>query len=99
MYCWSLHIRSAPGQVDVTTRLTKNISLNIPVISAGMDTVTETAMAVAMAREGGLGVIHSNMSIGEECREVQLVKRSEHGVVVDPVCLSPMICCLMQMIS
>ena len=78
-----------PGQVDVTTRLTKNISLNIPVISAGMDTVTETAMAVAMAREGGLGVIHSNMSIGEECREVQLVKRSEHGVVVDPVCLSP----------
>lgn len=78
-----------PGQVDVTTRLTNNISLNIPVISAGMDTVTETAMAVAMAREGGLGVIHSNMSIGEECREVQLVKRSEHGVVVDPVCLSP----------
>ena len=78
-----------PGQVDVTTRLTKNISLNIPAISAGMDTVTETAMAVAMAREGGLGVIHSNISIGEECREVQLVKRSEHGVVVDPVCLSP----------
>ena len=78
-----------PHQVDLKTQLTKDISLNIPMISAGMDTVTESAMAIAMARQGGLGVIHKNMSIEEQAHEVDKVKRSEHGVIVDPFYLSP----------
>mgnify|MGYP000137496792 FL=1 len=78
-----------PREVDVTTHLTKDICLNIPVMSAGMDTVTESGMAIAIAREGGIGVIHKNMSIEEQCREVDKVKRSEHGVIVDPIYLSP----------
>lgn len=76
-----------PRDVSVKTKLTRNISLNIPIMSAGMDTVTEAEMAIAMAREGGIGVIHKNMSIDEQAREVKLVKRSEHGVITDPICL------------
>ncbi len=83
------HSNVLPREVDVTTYLTKDIKLNIPVMSAGMDTVTESAMAIAMAREGGIGVIHKNMSIDEQCKEVDKVKRSEHGVIVDPIFLSP----------
>ena len=83
------HSEVLPKEVDVSTRLTRNITLNIPVMSAGMDTVTESDMAIAMAREGGIGVIHKNMSIDEQCKEVEKVKRSEHGVIVDPVYLNP----------
>ncbi|MCR4963100.1 MAG: IMP dehydrogenase [Firmicutes bacterium] len=78
-----------PKDIDISTRLTKNITLNVPLISAGMDTVTNSAMAIAMAREGGIGVIHKNMSIEEQAREVDRVKRSENGVITDPVCLGP----------
>ncbi len=77
-----------PKDVDTTTYLTKKIKLNIPLMSAGMDTVTESKMAIAMAREGGIGIIHKNMSIEEQCLEVDKVKRSEHGVIVDPFYLS-----------
>ena len=78
-----------PRDVSVKTKLTKNIKLNIPIISSGMDTVTEARMAIAMAREGGLGVIHKNMSIIEQAHEIDKVKRSEHGIIVDPFFLSP----------
>ena len=78
-----------PNSVDVSTYLTKNIKLNIPLMSAGMDTVTEGKMAISMAREGGIGIIHKNMSIEEQALEVDKVKRSEHGVIVDPFFLSP----------
>ena len=78
-----------PHQVELKTQLTRDITLNIPMISSGMDTVTESCMAIAMAREGGLGVIHKNMSIEEQAHEVDKVKRSEHGVIVDPIFLSP----------
>lgn len=78
-----------PRDVDVTTRLTKDIKLNIPLISAGMDTVTTARMAIAIAREGGIGVIHKNMSIAEQAEEVERVKRSEHGVITDPISLTP----------
>lgn len=83
------HSNVLPREVDVTTYLTNEIKLNIPVMSAGMDTVTESDMAIAMAREGGIGVIHKNMSVDEQCKEVDKVKRSEHGVIVDPIFLSP----------
>lgn len=83
------HSDVLPRDVDVRTHLTKNITLNIPIMSAGMDTVTEAEMAIAMAREGGIGVIHKNMSIDEQAREVKLVKRSEHGIIVDPIYLAP----------
>ncbi len=78
-----------PKDADTKTRLTKKINLNIPLMSAGMDTVTEGKMAIAMAREGGIGIIHKNMSIEEQALEVDKVKRSEHGVIVDPFYLSP----------
>ncbi|MFZ5899664.1 MAG: IMP dehydrogenase [Bacillota bacterium] len=78
-----------PREVDTTTNLTKTIRLNIPIMSAGMDTVTTARMAVAIAREGGIGVIHKNMSIEEQALEVDKVKRSEHGVITDPIYLSP----------
>lgn len=78
-----------PRDVDVSTNLTKNIKLNIPIISAGMDTVTESRMAIAIAREGGIGVIHKNMSIEQQALEVDRVKRSEHGVITDPISLGP----------
>ena len=83
------HSDVLPRDVDVRTHLTQNVTLNIPVMSAGMDTVTEEEMAIAMAREGGIGVIHKNMSIDEQAREVKLVKRSEHGIIVDPIYLAP----------
>ncbi len=78
-----------PRDVDVSTFLTKNIKLNMPLISSGMDTVTEAKMAIAIAREGGIGVIHKNLTIEEQAEEVQRVKRSEHGIIVDPVYLGP----------
>lgn len=78
-----------PDKVSMSTKLTKNITLQIPLISAGMDTVTESQMAVAMARSGGIGVIHKNMSIEKQALEVDRVKRSEHGVITDPFYLSP----------
>ncbi|MDO5715037.1 MAG: IMP dehydrogenase [Tissierellia bacterium] len=77
-----------PNEVNLKTHLTKEIVLNIPLISAGMDTVTEHRMAIAMAREGGIGIIHKNMSIEEQALEVDKVKRSEHGVITDPFSLS-----------
>lgn len=78
-----------PNQVDLTTNLTKKIKLNIPMMSAGMDTVTEHRMAIAMARQGGIGIIHKNMSIEAQAEEVDKVKRSENGVITDPFSLTP----------
>ncbi len=78
-----------PNMVDVTTRLTNKIKLNVPLMSAGMDTVTEHRMAIAMARQGGIGIIHKNMSIEAQAEEVDKVKRSENGVITDPFYLSP----------
>lgn len=78
-----------PNMVDLSTNLTKSIRLNIPMMSAGMDTVTEYRMAIAMARQGGIGIIHKNMSIEEQAEEVDKVKRSENGVITDPFYLSP----------
>ena len=78
-----------PRDVDLSIQLTKNIKLNIPMLSAAMDTVTDSRMAIAMAREGGLGIIHKNMTIEEQAAQVDKVKRSEHGVITDPFYLSP----------
>ena len=78
-----------PADVDLHTRLTRKITLNIPVMSAAMDTVTESRMAIALAREGGIGVIHKNMSIGQQAEQVDMVKRSENGVITDPFWLGP----------
>ena len=78
-----------PRDVDLSIQLTKNIKLNIPMLSAAMDTVTDRRMAIAMAREGGLGIIHKNMTIEEQAAQVDKVKRSEHGVITDPFFLSP----------
>lgn len=78
-----------PNQTDTSTRLTRNIRLNIPVLSSPMDTVTESALAIALAQQGGLGVIHKNLSIDDQVREVTKVKRSANGVITDPVTLPP----------
>lgn len=78
-----------PGQIDLKTRLTNAIALNIPLLSSAMDTVTESAMAIAIARQGGIGMIHKNFSIEEQASEVDKVKRSESGMIVDPITLSP----------
>jgi len=78
-----------PRDVDISTRLSRNINLNIPLVSAAMDTVTEARLAIAVAREGGIGVIHKNMTVEEQALEVDKVKRSESGIIVDPVYLSP----------
>ena len=73
-----------PSQVNLSTRLTKKLTLNIPLLSAAMDTVTESRMAIALAREGGIGIIHKNMSIEEQASQIDQVKRSENGVIVNP---------------
>ena len=78
-----------PKDVNVGTQLTKNISLNIPIVSAAMDTVTEAQAAITMAREGGMGFIHRNMSIKSQSMEVEKVKKSESGMIVDPVTIHP----------
>ena len=78
-----------PDMIDLTTHLTNKIKLNIPMMSAAMDTVTEHRMAIAMARQGGIGIIHKNMSIQAQAEEVDKVKRSENGVITDPFYLSP----------
>ena len=78
-----------PSEVDTSSQLTRNIRLNIPLISAAMDTVTEARMAIAMARQGGMGVLHRNLSIEDQAQQVELVKRSESGMVTDPITCSP----------
>src|SRR3989449_10596720 len=83
------HSTVLPTQVDVSTRLTRNIRLNVPLVSAAMDTVTESALAIAMAQHGGLGMIHKNLSIEEQASEVDRVKRSESGMIVNPITLGP----------
>ena len=76
-----------PREVSLVTRFSRNITLNVPVVSAAMDTVTESAMAIAMAREGGIGVLHKNMTIEQQAAEVRKVKRAESGMIQDPVTL------------
>lgn len=78
-----------PRDVDVRTRLTRKIRLNLPVLSSPMDTVTESDLAIALAQEGGMGIIHKNMSIPDQTREVDKVKRSENGIIFDPITLPP----------
>src|SRR5450432_3598795 len=78
-----------PANTNTQTKLSHNISLNIPIISAAMDTVTESHMAIALAQQGGLGIIHRNLSIEEQANEVDKVKRSESGMIVDPVTMHP----------
>ena len=78
-----------PRDVDTSTRLTRNIKMNLPLVSAPMDTVTESALAIALAQEGGIGIIHKNLSIVRQAREVEKVKRSENGIITDPVTLPP----------
>ena len=77
-----------PREVNVQTRFSRNIKLNIPIVSAAMDTVTEAPLAIALAREGGIGVIHKNMSIAEQAAQVRKVKRAENGMIYDPVTIS-----------
>src|SRR5436190_9173152 len=81
--------RVLPNDVSTRTRLTRTIELSIPIVSAAMDTVTEARLAIALAREGGIGVVHRNLSIADQVAEVDKVKRSEAGMVVEPVTLAP----------
>ena len=83
------HSTVLPTQVDVSTRLTRNIRLNVPLVSAAMDTVTESALAIAMAQQGGIGIIHKNLSVEDQAAEVDRVKRSESGMIVNPITLAP----------
>lgn len=83
------HSEVLPNEVDVSSRLTREITLNTPVVSAAMDTVTESEMAISLARQGGIGIIHRNLSIRQQAREVDRVKRSESGMIVDPITVSP----------
>ena len=76
-----------PREVDISTQLTRNLRLNLPVVSAAMDTVTERNLAVALARQGGIGIIHKNMTIEQQAEQVRSVKRSESGMIIDPVTL------------
>src|SRR5436309_9163410 len=78
-----------PRDVDVRTQLTRRIRLNLPIISSPMDTVTESDLAIALAQEGGVGIIHKNMTIERQTREVDKVKRSENGIITDPITLPP----------
>ena len=81
--------RVVPSEIDVSTSITKKLKLHMPIMSAAMDTVTESELAIAIAREGGMGIIHKNMSIETQAEHVDKVKRSEHGVITDPFSLSP----------
>src|SRR5512140_529754 len=83
------HSRVVPRDVDLATRLTKTITLNVPLLSAAMDTVTDARLAIAMAQEGGLGIIHKNMTPARQAAEVAKVKRFESGVVKDPITIPP----------
>lgn len=87
------HSQVLPKDVKTHTRLTKKIKLNIPLISAGMDTVTESALAIAIAREGGIGIIHKNMPLQKQAQEVDRVKRSDNGVITNPFSLGPITLC------
>src|SRR5436853_981545 len=78
-----------PNDVSTTTRLTRELTIEIPIVSAAMDTVTEARLAIALAREGGIGIVHRNLSVEDQAQEVDKVKRSEHGMIVDPITLSP----------
>src|SRR5205085_8791420 len=78
-----------PRDVDVRTQLTRNIRVNLPIVSSPMDTVTESDLAIALAQEGGIGIIHKNLSVPDQTREVDKVKRSENGIIVDPITLPP----------
>src|SRR5690606_13370728 len=78
-----------PSEVDTTTRLTREISIRIPLVSAAMDTVTEARMAIAMARQGGIGILHRNLSIDDQAHQVDIVKRSESGMITDPLTIGP----------
>src|SRR5690606_29589176 len=78
-----------PREVNISTFLTPDISLNIPLVSAAMDTVTESDMAIALAREGGIGMLHKNMTIEQQALQVRKVKRSESGMIIDPITLTP----------
>jgi len=83
------YTETLPNQVDISVQLHPSLKLHIPVLSAAMDTVTESELAIALARQGGLGVIHRNLSIEEQVAEVDKVKRSESGMIVDPITLPP----------
>jgi len=78
-----------PRDVDLSTRLSRNIRLNLPTVSAAMDTVTEARLAITMAQEGGIGIIHKNMSAADQARQVSLVKKYESGVISDPITVTP----------
>src|SRR4051812_14405177 len=78
-----------PKETDVRTQLTRNVKINIPIVSSPMDTVTESELAIALAQEGGIGIIHKNLSIAAQTREVDKVKRSENGIITDPITLPP----------
>jgi IMP dehydrogenase len=78
-----------PGDVNLNTRLTREINLNAPLVSAAMDTVTEARLAIAMAQEGGIGVIHKNMTLAHQAEQVQIVKKYEAGVIKDPITVNP----------
>src|SRR5687768_8894579 len=78
-----------PRDVDVKTQLTRNVKINIPIVSSPMDTVTESELAIALAQEGGIGIIHKNLTVAAQTREVDKVKRSENGIITDPITLPP----------
>src|SRR5215471_1720529 len=83
------HSQVLPSAVDVATQFTRNIKLHVPLASAAMDTVTESRLAIAMAQQGGIGIIHKNLSVAEQASEVDRVKRSESGMIVNPITLAP----------
>src|SRR5918992_133849 len=83
------HSQVLPSAVDVSSSLTRNIRVNVPLLSAAMDTVTESRLAIAMAQQGGIGVIHKNLTVEEQASEVDRVKRSESGMIVNPITLAP----------
>src|SRR5664280_945449 len=87
--CTAAESAVQPSEVSTVTRLTRTMTINIPIVSAAMDTVTEARLAIALAREGGLGIIHRNLSIADQIAEVDKVKRSESGMIVEPVTLGP----------